>query len=288
VRFLVTSRKSKLYHLDGIAERLAQGAGEPGSRGAREGNGEEEDWAEAQLFVVRVFRDIVTISADSSGALLHRRGYRLATASAPLRETLAAAVLLGAEYRPGMALADPFCGSGTLVIEGALLSRRIAPGQGRSFAFQHWPSVGSGPLEQARLRSRERELPGVKIPIAGSDRDAGAIRIARENAERAGVAGDILFCEGAISAARPPAPAGLLATNPPYGVRLGETRELRDLYAAFGRVVREHWAGWRIAFLSAEAGLARETRLPLESRWRSRNGGIEIELLVGEPNLPST
>src|ERR1043165_3410021 len=130
VRFRVTSRKSRLYHARGIAERLLSCAN--GQRSTVNGNGrddgdrgdDDEGGEAAQLFVVRVFRDVVTISADSSGALLHRRGYRLASAKAPLRETLAAALLLGAGYDWRAPLVDPFCGAGTIPIEAALLARR--------------------------------------------------------------------------------------------------------------------------------------------------------------------
>src|SRR5688572_33074758 len=130
VRFRVSSRKSRLYHLDAIAQRLAAVAGAPA-------DGEPDD--EAQLFLVRVLRDVVTISADSSGALLHRRGYRLATAKAPLRETLAAAMIRGSGWNRSSPLVDPMCGSGTIVIEAAMIARNIAPGISRKFAFEKWP-----------------------------------------------------------------------------------------------------------------------------------------------------
>ena len=223
-RFRVSSRKSRLYHLDGIAQRLAAVAGGPAG-------GTADD--EAQLFLVRVLRDVVTISADSSGPLLHRRGYRLATAKAPLRETLAAAILLGAGDREDWAFADPFCGAGTLPIEAALLRRRIAPGLLRSFAFERWPGFDVEAWRALREGARRRILPRAGAPILGSDRDAGAIAAAVANAGRAGVAEDIVFEQRPFSGARPPAATGLLASNPPYGVRVGDRRALRDLYRGF-------------------------------------------------------
>lgn len=270
-RFRVSSRKSRLYHLDGIAQRLAAAAGGPPG-------GEADD--AAQLFLVRVLRDVVTISADSSGALLHRRGYRLATAKAPLRETLAAAMLLGAGDREDWAFADPFCGAGTLPIEAALLRRRIAPGLHRSFGFERWPGFEAETWRALREEARLRTLPRAAAPIQGSDRDAGAIAAAGANAERAGVAADIVFEQRPFSAAGPPAGSGLLATNPPYGVRVGDRRALRDLYRGFGAVARERWAAWSVALLSADAGLLAETGLPTSVRWSSSNGGIPVQLVV--------
>ena len=270
-RFRVSSRKSRLYHLDGIAQRLAAIAGGPQ---------DPETGDEAQLFLVRVLRDIVTISADSSGTLLHRRGYRLATAKAPLRETLAAAMLLGAGDREDRAFADPFCGSGTLPIEAALLRRRIAPGLSRSFGFERWPGFDAELWRALREEARLRVLPGSGTSILGCDRDAGAITAAVENAGRAGVAADIVFEQRPFSAVLPPAAAGLLATNPPYGIRVGDRRGLRDLYRAFGALARERWAGWSVALLSADAGLLAETGLPLSVRWSSSNGGIPVQLMA--------
>ena len=270
-RFRVSSRKSRLYHLDGIAQRLAAAAG-----GLPHGEADDA----AQLFLVRVLRDVVTISADSSGALLHRRGYRLATAKAPLRETLAAAILLGAGDREDWAFADPFCGAGTLPIEAALLRRRIAPGLFRSFGFERWPGFEAETWRVLREEARGRILPRAGVPILGSDRDAGAIAAAGANAERAGVAADIVFAQRPFSAARPPAGTGLLATNPPYGVRVGDRRALRDLYRGFGALARDHWGAWSVALLSADAGLLAETGLPFGVRWSSSNGGIPVHLVV--------
>ena len=290
VRFLVTAKKSRLYHADAIAQRLHNvvngGRGE-GSKtpGGGEGPFTEDEASEgvdsgAQLFIVRVLRDIVTISADSSGALLHRRGYRLAGGKAPLRETFGAAMLLGAGYDGTAALADPFCGSGTIPIEAALLARRIAPGLNRGFAFEKWPDFDPGAWGALKAQAAERVLPTAPAPIVGSDRDAGAIASAEANAERAGVPRDITFRTGAVSALKPPAGAGRLVTNPPYGVRVGQAGDLRDLYARFGALVRERWNGWSVAILVAGPMPEREMGLVFTLGWESNNGGIPIRLLI--------
>jgi putative N6-adenine-specific DNA methylase len=280
VEFRVTSRKSRLYHQRAVAERLARAVAErvPGAvAGAGEGEGEEG--GAAQLFVVRVAHDRCVVSADSSGELLHRRGYRLAGAKAPLRETLAAAMLLAAEWDPQAPLLDPFCGAGTIPIEAALLARRIPPGLGRGFAFERWAGFEPATWERVVADARARVLDRAPAPILGSDRDAGAVAAAAANAERAGVAGDVGLRRGALSAVEPPPGAGWLVTNPPYGVRVGERLRLRDLFARLGRVARERLPGWRVALLSAHAELERQVGLPFETRLATTNGGIRVRLV---------
>lgn len=286
VRFRVTCRKSRLYHSDAVAERLA--AAVELKTGAKMGSakGEEEDDGHQQLFIVRVLHDRVTISADGSGALLHLRGYRQAVAKAPLRETLAAAMLLGSRWQRGTTLLDPLCGAGTIPIEGALLARRIAPGlaTGRRFAFQDWPGFDARAWQCVCDRAREQMLPDAGAPILGSDRDAGAIAAATANAERAGVGADIVFSERAMSAIEPPPGPGSLVTNPPYGVRLGEegSRGVRDLYAQLGNVARRKLPGWSLALLSPDAKLDRQVGLPMKEVLRTANGGIPVRLILGK------
>ncbi len=279
VRFRVTSRKSKLYHQDAVAERLVTAA--RGEGRAEPGDDEEEDGATAQLFLVRIVRDVVTISADSSGELLHRRGYRQATGKAPLRETLAAAMLLGAGYDGSRPLLDPFCGSGTIPIEAALLARRIAPGLRRSFALEQWPGFDRALGAAIRDEAASRILPAAPAPIQGSDRDQGAVKAAHGNAERAGVAGDVALRAAPLSEMAPPPGPGLLITNPPYGLRIGEGADLRDLYARLGSLFAERCPGWTLAMLSADPALSGQLGVPTTSRWESNNGGIGVRLLVG-------
>ena len=282
VRLRVTCRKSKLYHSDAVAERVAAAiAHVMGGTPVRSPDEDEEsDDADSQLVIVRFLHDHCTISADSSGALLHRRGYRLQTAKAPLRETLAAAMLLASGWRPESPLVDPMCGAGTIAIEGALMARRIAPGARRGFAFTRWPRFDAGLWQRMVDNARERELPRAPAPIAASDRDAGAIAAATANAERAGVAEDITFTRQSLSAASPSGDTpGWIVTNPPYGVRVGDRKALRDLYAQLGNVARARFGGWTLAMLSADAELDRQLRLPLATAFRTRNGGLPVRLV---------
>lgn len=281
VRLRVTCRKSRLYHSDAVAERVMDAISRA-VPGARHVAADEEDADPPQTFVVRIERDLCTISADSSGALLHRRGYRQAVARAPLRETLAAAMLLGAPWDPRTPLVDPFCGSGTIAIEGALLARRIAPGLGRAFAAERWPELDAASFAAARDEARALMLPAAPAPILGSDRDVGAIEAACANAARAGVAADIAFAERALSAVEPPPGTGLLVANPPYGVRVGERGPLRDLFARLGQVARTRFPGWRVALLSADPTLDAQAGLAFTERLRTSNGGIDVRLVVAD------
>jgi putative N6-adenine-specific DNA methylase len=273
VAFRVTSRKSRLYHQDAIAQRLLAVAG-----GATPATSEEDA---AQEFIVRLVRDECTVSADASGELLHRRGYRLATAKAPLRETLAAAMLVGAGWDGSAPLIDPMCGSGTIPIEAALLARRIPPGMARRFAFMRWRRFDESLWERLVRQACERVLPSAPVPILGSDRDAGAVAASVANAERAGVAGDVEWRRAAISAMVPPAGRGWIITNPPYGVRVGERRDLRDLYAQLGHVARRCCPGWEVALLAAQPELERQTGLERAVRFTTENGGIRVRLVQG-------
>lgn len=279
VTFGVTARKSRLYHQQAIAQRLADAVAQ------RVSGATESDDPSAQLFVVRASHDEFTISADSSGALLHQRGYRQAPAKAPLRETLAAAMLLGAGWDGTVALLDPFCGSGTIVIEAALLARRIPPGWNRSFGFEGWPSFDAALWRKIRTEAEVGVLARAPGRIAGSDRDAGAIDAARSNAARAGVDGDVELQQLALSGVIPPAERGWIITNPPYGVRVGEAARLRDLYARFGQLATTRFSDWSIGMLSADQRLTGHTRLQLEETWRSRTGGIPVRFLIRQSEV---
>lgn len=288
VRFRVTCRKSKLYHSDAVAQRLADAARRvvPGLRaegGRVEDETLEDETEGASLIVVRLFRDRCTVSADSSGALLHRRGYRKATAKAPLRETIAAAMMAASGWDETSPLVDPLCGSGTIPIEAALKARRIAPGAHRRFAMERWPVVPRGLGDAVRSELAERPRSNDPPVVMGSDRDAGAIAAAIANAERAGVLDALSLATRSLSsAAFPPPGKGFVVTNPPYGVRVGEAERVRDLWAQLGNVLRAAAAGWRITLLSPDPALERQLRIPLRIAALTSNGGISVRVMVGD------
>jgi putative N6-adenine-specific DNA methylase len=303
VHLRVTCRKSRLYHSDAVAERVARAisavtgaAATPVAQArAKESSSapdpapdrrptltdEPDATAEsvAQLVIVRLDHDRCTISMDSSGALLHRRGYRLETAKAPLRETLAAAMLLASGWTGQAPLLDPLCGSGTLLIEAAWIARNRAPGLDRPFAFMQWPGFDQRAWQDLVAAAQSLERAAAPVGISGSDRDAGAIAAASRNAERARVRDDIVLTRHALSAVTPGPLAGWLVSNPPYGVRVGDREGLRDLYARLGQIARARCAGWTVVLVSADRALLRATKLPFTPVLRTVNGGIPVEVV---------
>ncbi len=284
-RLSVTCRKSRLYHSDAVAERVSSVLGTIlglSAVAAPDDEGLDPTQVPPQLLVVRFYRDRCTISLDSSGQLLHQRGYRGAAGRAPLRETLAAAVLMALPWSGDVPLVDPMCGSGTIAIEAALMARRIAPGIQRAFAFERWPDFERDLWQAARDAAGASAVArDFAVRILGSDRDAGAVTAARDNARRAGVAADVEFERKTVSEIDVPGPAGLVLTNPPYGIRVGDRDDLRDLYARFGTVLRRRFGGWSLGVLSADRSLEGQLRIPLKERLALSNGGIRVRLMAG-------
>ena len=289
VEFRVTSRKSRLYHSDAIAERLLRASGGADPSGAvrpRDDNVSAvrpRDDRDVQLFIVRVVRDQMEISADSSGALLHMRGYRQAVGKAPLRETLAAALLIAADWKGHAPLLDPMCGSGTIPIEAALIARHIPPGLQREFGFMRWPTYDAVRWQQIAADARRGIHDRSDVSLRGSDRDAGAVESARANAVRAEVHESIVFSKEAVSAIRPDGPSGLLAVNPPYGIRVGagSGTDVRNVYAQLGNTLRRHFSGWRVAMFTPGPALAGQVGIPMEEGFRTTNGGIKVAAMLG-------
>ncbi len=268
--------------MESIVKRV--GAIDIANAGAKVTDEEEQHVAvdaPSQLFIVRLNHDECTISADSSGELLHRRGYRLASGKAPLRETLAAAMVLSSGWDQRSPLVDPFCGSGTIAIEAALIARRIPPGLRRDFAFQLSPAYQESVWRQLEGEATTSSLARPIGALMASDRDDGVVKMAGENAARAGVFEATHFQSKPISAFEPPPPPGLVVTNPPYGVRVGERVTLRNLYAQLGNVLRKKAKGYTITMLSADKTLERMVAIPLTEILRTRNGGIPVRLLEG-------
>ena len=272
-RVRVTTRHSKLWHDGAVAERFTSVLG-PGSEEGRE-----------QLVVVRAVDDRFTVSVDSSGAPLHERGWRQATARAPLRESVAAALLTAARWDPTTPLVDPLCGSGTIAIEAALRATGAAPAGQRDLAFQSWPGFEPGTWASVTAEADRRvSEAGAVPPIVAADRDAGAIESAQSNAQRAGVEDLIDWRRAPIADLAPPAglqvESGLLATNPPWGGRVSGG-DLRNLYATLGRVAAERFAGWSLGVLVADRGLARQVRPGLTETLDLELGGRRAWFLTG-------
>lgn len=279
----VTCRKSRLYHSDAVAERVARqiskhfGIDAPVVR-LTDSDDDDAPSDEAQRILVRIVHDVCTISADTSGDLLHRRGYRQAVAKAPLRETIAAACLLACDYDGTQAFLDPMCGSGTFPIEAAMIARRQAPGRARPFAFEHWPGADRDVLPNLRRSTKAAGDDVADLPIVGSDRDPGAVRMSRENAERAGVAKMVQFEQVTLESIEPPAEQGLWCSNAPYGRRMGNTDVLTGLFVQIGKLARGAFAEWRVALLLAEQSHVKALQSPTTEILHTRVGGIQVGL----------
>ena len=229
---------------------------------------------------VRIEDDLVTISLDSSGESLHKRGHKEAVGKAPMRETLAALLMRSCGYDGTRPLLDPMCGSGTFPIEAAEWAMGLKPGRARSFAFEKL--AGFEPDTVAALReSNPRET---SVRVFGSDRNAGAIEMSRANAERAGVAEIASFTQAAISdLERPDCAPGLVMINPPYGGRIGNKKLLFGLYGAMGQRLKDHFQGWKVGIVTSDTSLARATGLPgLTNGAPIPHGGLKVRLFQSQ------
>ncbi|MDD3295675.1 MAG: THUMP domain-containing protein [Geobacteraceae bacterium] len=229
---------------------------------------------------VHLSRNQCTVSLDTSGASLDKRGYRLDTKEAPLRETLAAAILELSCWDGSSTLLDPMCGSGTIPIEAALKASRRAPGLLRSrFAFQRWPGFDGSLWQRMQEEAGEQELAGLDFPLRGSDSSAGAIRNALRNARRAGVERLASFSNLDFGDAAPPSPPGIVICNPPYGVRLSDEEALKPLYGRLGDVLKRRFSGYTAYLLVGNSSLASCIGLRPSRRIVLFNGPIECRLL---------
>jgi putative N6-adenine-specific DNA methylase len=279
VSLRISCHRSRLFHSGAVSENIIEAmGGRLGQIPPVRSLGGEGGKSIPQLIFIRLLENRFTFWVDSSGTLLHRRGYRLATAKAPLRETLASAMLMAAAWNKAAPLLDPFCGSGTIAIEAALRARNIPPGSSRPFAFMHWPNfdriLWEAILEEGKKKKRDRQL-----TIMASDRDQGAIQAASANAARAGVAEDINFSCRAISGIKPPPGPGWIVTNPPYGVRLRSKQDLGRLYARFGSVLAGKCPGWKVVLLVSNRQLWRNAGLQFDRGVPLRNGGLKVNLV---------
>ncbi len=265
---VATSRKSKIYHAGAATSRVAGGLEAAGYTVA----------ADAPVTLkIRIDDNRVTVSVDTSGDPLHKRGTKPAVGKAPLRETIAAAFLRQCGFDGTQPVLDPMCGSGTFVLEGAEMAAGLQAGRARRFAFEQFRGFDAGALAEMRCNDR-RKTPAARF--SGSDRDAGAVRMATENAERAGL-GDIVSFEmrNAADVVPPEGPPGLVMINPPYGARIGNKKALYPVYAKLGEVLRTRFAGWRVGLVTSEPSLARASDLPfLPDGPAIAHGGLRVRL----------
>ncbi len=213
------------------------------------------DWFEENgpEFTIKVAmrKDIALLTIDTSGSGLNRRGYRIHSGEAALKETMASALVQLSFWREDRLLIDPFCGSGTILIEAAMLARNMAPGLNRNFASEEWPSVHPNAWKVARRKARLAEKPSSGLKIFGYDIDPELIDASQRNAKKAGVGDDIIFEQKDVKELWIDKPYGILISNPPYGVKLGDFQELNQIYISLHKTFRKK-KGWSIYMLTAD------------------------------------
>lgn len=279
---------SRLYHSGAVEERVR--AGIRAALGTLQDPPDDEP--PDQIVRVRLHEDVVTLSLDATGDPLYRRGYRLDVGKAPLRPDIARALVLASGWDRASPLVDPFCGSGTIAIEAALLAARRPPGALRAFAFQAGPLFDEALFDRTRDTALGRVLPD-PAPVVASDRDAGAVERTVANAERAQIAGGVSVSCAAVSDApflggTPESPpSGAVVTNPPYGRRVGDAGSLRSLYQTLGARFRSLPDGWRLALLAADERLGRSVGVPLETGFVIRHGGVRVRAMRCRGDLSS-
>jgi len=251
-RVEVTCRKSRIYHSGAAAQRI--------ETAIREDFGAPAS-AEADVCIrVRIEDDLCSIGVDTSGELLHKRGFKEAVNKAPMRETMASLFLRQCGYSGSEPVFDPMCGSGTFVIEAAEIAAGLKPGRSRHFAFEQLANFDAVVWQQMSAAVAPSS-PAVRF--YGSDRDAGAIEMSRANAVRAGVSEFTEFRQHAISdVVAPEGPKGLVMMNAPYGMRIGDKKTLLPLYRTVGQILRARFTGWRVGLITNESYLASATGLP--------------------------
>lgn len=269
VKVQVTCKASKIYHAGAATQRI--------ETALRESHGITVSADAALVVKVRIDDNQVVISLDATGEPLHKRGHKQAVGKAPMRENMAAMFLAECGFDGTQVVVDPMCGSGTFVIEAAEIAAGLQPGRSRSFAFE---DLASFDAEAYGALRREAGKVAGPIRFFGSDRDAGAVRMANENAARAGVGEVTGFTNFSAADARPPdGPPGLVMVNPPYGARIGNKKLLYAIYAEFGAVMRTHFKGWRVGMVTSEPGLAKATGLPwLPKGAPVAHGGMKVWL----------
>ena len=281
--FKVSTHRSRLYHSSAVAERLRQAVTQ--RMAARlPSAAETAAHPERQCIYARLIRNRCQLSIDSSGANLHKRGVAKPGGKAPLRETLAAAVLLQAGYTGRQTLCDPMCGSGTFAIEAALMTKKIPPGWHREFAFMAWPAFRPGRWRHIRRIATPPDTSWAAPTIYASDQLDAAVRVLRQTLSAHGLddvvrvsQGDFGRLEGSLVS---PA-GGIVVLNPPYGRRLGSRQSAAQAYRRIGRHLQTCFKGWKAAVLAPSRRLA--DLLKLKARhYAMHHGGQRVHLLVGK------
>lgn len=225
---------------------------------------------------VTLLKDRVTVTADTSGAGLHKRGYRVSNVAAPIKETLAAAMIQLSFWKPGRLLVDPCCGSGTIPIEAAMIGRNIAPGLNRSFACESWDLIPKEIWKEEKKKAFEAMAFDSELKIYAFDVDGRAVEAARENAEEAGVDDCIVFKAMNMTKLRASEPNGIIITNPPYGERIGEKQQIANIYNKYREFFDEN-PDWSLFMITTDKEVEEKIfGREADRRRKLYNGRLEV------------
>jgi len=222
--------------------------------------------------------DQYQIYLDTSGAALYQRGFRRSSVEAPLRENLAAGILKLTGWKPGTPLLDPMCGSGTFLLEAAMMALNIAPGSKRHFAFEKLNNFDQSAWQAIKQQADKNAKQVTFQKIYGSDADLRAVRVSKTNLQEAGLLEAVQLAHKDFAELAAPAETGILIANPPYGVRIGEDEALAVLYPKMGEALKRRFAGWTAYFLTSDLRLPKLMRLSPSKRTPLFNGPLECRL----------
>ncbi len=223
-------------------------------------------------------QDQYQLYLDTSGAPLYQRGFRDVSVIAPLRENLAAGIIMLSGWIPGTPFLDPMCGSGTFLIEAAMMAVNQPPGMKRTFGFQKLTSFDEGLWKKIETEAMNKMKPNEFLDIYGSDMDLRAVRVARHNLKVAGLEDVAKVMQSDFIKLEPPASEGTLVTNPPYGQRIGEDEDLKEVYPVWAKHMKESFGGWNTYFLTADLEMPKDMRLKPSKKTPLYNGALECRL----------
>lgn len=287
-QFHVAARHSRLYHKEAIIDHIRESIPWPTTADDKGGASPAKSQSKKQRIFVRVLDDHFTLSIDSSGELLHKRGLKGASVSAPLRETIAAAALMRAGYTGKEILLDPFCGSGTFSLEAAMRAQNMPAGWFRDFAFFDWPGFRSSQWEHIK-RQAQAGLIQIKRPmIFASDKDPVVCQTLQQYVLKMGLS-DLIridqtdFRELSLHSIMPNAPShtpGIIIMNPPYGRRMGTVQQSKRIYADIFKKLKSDFRGWRMGLIAPNQGIAHTAPFKVKST-PLFHGGLRLRLMVG-------
>ncbi len=279
ISFSVSSHNSRLHHSEKISDAVYDAIKEEMGKLGLEVKKSRES---SLRFFLRLADDVCTISIDTSGELLYKRGYRREVGHAPIRETTAAALLMESQWEKYPLIVDPLCGSATFMLEAALMACNRAPGINRDFAFSFWPCFNESKWERLKREALQEERKNCRLQLVASDISSDAIRASEENLKNLGLDGAVKLSRQDCLSFKPESEEkGLIISNLPYGKRVGAGMEIREFYRMFGAHLRCYFQGWSYGFVVEDPDFEKIAGLERKKEIRFVNGGLKVRFVQG-------